>query len=155
MPKGVILHGSRSVVNRSVHDEFIGTANYAHFSPLGLGWNATIGPDEIALHMPHDAWGWNARGCSQLYLAVEFAQAHVTDPIDDGQVRAFCWFFGEARKRWPNLPAYFPTHAELDGTVEYGGYHDGKTDVFPKSSQDTTDLRVRIHARLTRQGVSK
>lgn len=149
----MILHGSRSGALNSTHQEFFGTANYAHNEPGGLGWNATIGTDEIALHMSYRQWGWNARGASQHYLGVEFAQSHVYNAIDDGQVRAFCWFFQDVRKVWPDLPARFPTHAELDGTIEYGGYHDGKTDVFPKGSQDTVELRKRILDRLALLGV--
>lgn len=157
MPRGIILHGSRSGAlgppsPAGRHKEYIGTANYAVNEPGGLGWNATVGEDEIAVHMAFNRWGWNARGCSSLYLAVEFAQPLESWPITDAQVRAFCWFFGEARKMWPALPASFPTHAELDGTTLYGTY-DGKTDVFSRDSPQTEDLRRRIHARLESQGI--
>lgn len=152
-PRGVILHGSRSGAPNSIHQEYVGTAHYAVGEPDGLGWNATVGSDEIALHIGYMGWGWNARAASRLYLAVEFAQAHVEGPIDDGQVRAFCWFFASARKTWPRLSASFPTHAELDGTPEYGGYHDGKTDVFPRNDPRTTELRKRILVRLAQGGL--
>lgn len=152
-PRGVILHGSRSGAPNTTHQEFVGTARYATVEPNGLGWNATVGSDEIAIHMAYNRWGWNARAASSHYLAVEFAQAHVSDPIDDGQVRAFCWFFAGARKTWLGLPATFPTHAELDGTPEYGGYLDGKTDVFPKGDPRTTNLRKRIFDRLAQEGL--
>lgn len=152
-PKGVILHGSRSGAANTTHQEYLGTAAYAHNEPDGLGWNATIGSDELALHLTHRQWGWNARSASPYYLAVEFAQPTVQSPIDDGQVRAFCWFFESARKTWPDLGTAFPTHAELDGTVEYGGYHDGKTDVFPHGDARTVDLRKRILDRLAQEGL--
>jgi hypothetical protein len=150
---GVILHGSRSGASHSIHNEFVGTADYAVNEPGGLGWNATIGADEIAVHMRLSQWGWNARAASSRFFGVEFAQASVNDPIVDGQVRAFCWFVQQARALWPNLPLYFPTHAELDGTPIYGGYHDGKTDVFPKNDPRTEDLRHRIAVRLNDLGV--
>lgn len=154
-PGGVILHGSRSgATGNTTHQEFLGTANYAVNEPSGLGWNATIGDDEIALHMSTRQWGWNARACSDLYLAVEFAQPVEATPISDAQVRAFCWFFAQARKAWPQLPKNFPTHAELDGTPDYGGYYDGKTDVFSREdSARVFDLRQRITARLATQKV--
>jgi hypothetical protein len=113
-----------------------------------LGWNATIGNDRLALHMPMKQWGWNARGCSSVYLAVELAQPLESFDITDGQVRAFAEFWRLARMAWPNLPAYFPTHSELDGTRAYGPT-DGKTDVFSKSSPRTEALRARIQRAIT------
>lgn len=152
-PKGVILHGSRSGVEaNSTHQEFVGTSNFAAGGAGGLGWNATLGDDEIAIHMGADEWGWNARGVSGSFLAVEFAQPTVDDGVSDGQVRAFCWFFERCRQRWPSMDRYFPTHAELDGTDAYGPY-DGKTDVFPNAAARTEDLRRRINARLNELGV--
>ena len=124
------------------------TANYAVNEPNGYGWNATIGDDEIAVHMAHSRWGWNARGASSRFLAVEFAQAVEAKPISDAQVRAFVWFLNDALRVWPNMPLYFPTHAELDGSAIYGGTYDGKTDVFSKGSARATDLRNRITARI-------
>ncbi len=147
-PKGVILHGSRSgSLTNSTAQEYAGTAAFAGRGAGGLGWNATIGDDVIALHMSYSAWGWNARGCSDDYLAVEFAQPTEASLISDAQVRAFAWFFQQARRVWPYLPNLFVTHAELDGTTEYGP-RDGKTDVFRQSSAMTADLRNRIYARL-------
>lgn len=154
----MILHGSRSgsgapATTTSRHNEFTGTANYAVNEPNGLGWNATVGDDEIAVHFAYSRWGWNARGCSPIYLAVEFAQATQAWVITDGQVNAFCWFFEQARKVWPRLTTNFPTHAELDGTPQYGPY-DGKTDVFPMGAQRTSELRTRILTRLSAIGVT-
>lgn len=152
VPRGIIWHGSRSTLNRSTHDEFIGTAEYEPRS--GLGWTATIGDDEVCLHMTFRQWGWNARAASPLYLACEFSQPVESRRISEGQVRAFCWFFMQARKVWATLPQVFPTHADLDGTVEYGGYLDGKTDVYRKGSPDTFDLRHAVSARFKALGVS-
>ena len=155
----MILHGSRSgstvpVTPETRHGEFVGTSNYAVNEPNGYGWNATIGDDEIAVHMAYSQWGWNARGCSPHYLGVEFAQAVEGWPITDGQVRAFCWFFSEARKVWPALPTVLPTHSELDGILMYGPL-DGKTDVFHRGADATLDLRARIVTRLNEIGVSR
>jgi hypothetical protein len=144
-PAGVILHGSRSgVPSRSIDAEFVGTSNYAVNEPNGLGWNATIGDDALALHIPADRWGWNARAASRKYLAVEFAQPVEDVDIVSGQVRACAWFIHEARKRWPNLPLFMPTHAELDGT-ETGAF-DGKSDVYSKFNPKAELLRSAIRA---------
>jgi len=152
-PLGIILHGSRSgsTINTR-HQEFLGTSRYAVNEPNGLGWSATIGDDELSLHMTNRQWGWNARGASDNFLAVEFAQPGMTWAISDGQVNAFVWFLLEARRTWPALPSYFPTHAELDGTPVYGGTLDGKTDVFPKGDARTDVLRERIARRLAQYG---
>jgi hypothetical protein len=142
-PKGVILHSSRSgVVGRTTRAEFLGTANYAASGAGGLGWNATIGDDDIALHMATQAWGWNARAASPYYLAVELAQPVESADISDAQVRALAWFVRLARVHWPNLVDRYPTHAELDGN-ETGAY-DGKTDVFSKGSPRADELRSRL-----------
>jgi len=127
--------------------EFASTARYAVDEPNGYGWSATIGDDAIAWHMGLDEWGWNARGCSSHYLAAEFAQGTVADAITDGQVRAFALFVRLAAVRWPKMPLYWPTHAELDGTALYGQF-DGKSDVFPRSDARANELRARIMARL-------
>lgn len=148
-PKGVILHGSRSGHPQSTQSEFDGTRRYAVNEPNGYGWTATIGDDAISIHMAPDRWGWNARGCSPHYLAVEFAQPTEADPISTEQVNAFCWAVRRLwQPAWPTLPMVFPTHAELDGTAEYGGTYDGKTDVFSRGSRAADKLRNRITARL-------
>lgn len=114
-----------------------------------LAYNVTIGEDAFALHLNSSHWGWNARGCSSLYLAAEFAQPTVDYEINDAQVRAFCiWFRDYVLPTWHNIPRNFPTHSELDGTPQYGTF-DGKTDVYPKvPSNRTDDLRARIMAHL-------
>jgi hypothetical protein len=154
-PRGVILHGSRSgIAGHPALDEWSDTAHWATIEPNGYGWSATIGPDRVASHMPLNLWGWNARGCSPHYLAVEFAQANVSDAIDDAAVAAFCWWFVDlARAMWSTLPRVFPSHAELDGTPEYG-QHDGKTDAFPLHDPRMVDLRMRINARLDALGAA-
>jgi hypothetical protein len=148
-PKGVILHGSRSGHPQSTSAEFHGTRRYAVNEPNGLGWTATVGDDEISIHMAPTEWGYNARGCSSKYLAVELAQPTEADPITPGQVNALCWAIRRLwLPAWPALPLHFPTHAELDGTAEYGGQYDGKTDVYSRGSRAADKLRNRIAARL-------
>jgi hypothetical protein len=146
-PGGIILHGSRSGRSWSTQDEYESTVNYAEGGAAGLGWNATIGDDTLAIHIPLDSWGWNARAASKQYLAVEFAQGTASCPISDGQVRAFVYFYQMAKKEWPALPLRLPTHAELDSSGATGHY-DGKSDVFPVNDPRTEDLRKRIVKRL-------
>lgn len=150
-PAGVILHGSRSGKDLTVAEEFAGTVSWAEqgapfTNPDGsvddLGWNVTIGDGVLANHIGPKLWGWSARKWSYIYLAGEFAQAHEFDPIADASVDAFVWWFlFVGRAAWPNLPAVFPTHAELDRQL---AHPDGKTDAF----SDGTQLRARIAARL-------
>lgn len=149
------MHGSRSGIGgNSAATEFAATAQYAEHEPNGLAWGATIGEDIIAIHMPIGTWGWHARGCSPDYVGCEFAQPTVNDPITDGMVRAFCWFVQtKLRGKWPDFPLHFPTHSEVDGTAEYGGKLDGKTDAFPLGDPRTEELRARIAARLSELGV--
>lgn len=141
-PKGVILHGSRSGQSYDTATEYAATVNYVRGGASGLGWNATIGDDAVAIHLQPDEWGWNARGHSSEYLAVEFAQATVSRAISDAQVRAFVWWFQRCRQRWPGLPLVFPTHASLKE-----GIRDGKSDPFPLSDARADTLRGRILAR--------
>jgi hypothetical protein len=147
-PLGVVLHGSRSgVEGRSSAAEFNGTVDFAGRGANGLGWNATVGDAQLALHMGLHEFGWNARGCSQLYLAVEIAQATAAGRISDPQVESIAHFVHLATKVWPDLPLNFPTHAELDGSRAYGTF-DGKTDVFPRGDDRADELRARILAAL-------
>ncbi len=140
-PLGVILHGSRSGKPQSLDREFAGTASYAQNNPGGLCWHATIGEDAVAMHLPFTHWGWNARSASKSYLAVEFAQPTVGYDITDAQVRAFAWWFAQARKAWPALPVYFIAHSELPE-----GQADGKTDVFPIGDRRLDNLKRRLTA---------
>jgi hypothetical protein len=99
--------------------------------------------------MGFNEWGWNARQASYRYLAVEFSQPLESFSINDDQVRVFAYWYRLAKLAWPTLPLHFPTHAELDGTIEYGGYQDGKTDVFSKASNRDDELRLRILAHIS------
>jgi len=147
----VILHGSRSNQDLTIAQEFAGTSSWAQQgapytnvdgSVDYLGWNATIGENVVALHIGCKQWGWSARLYSHVYLAVEFSQCKEFDPIGDAQLRAFVWWFLHvARVAWPDLPAVFPTHAELDRLLTVP---DGKTDAFTNGAE----LRGRIMAML-------
>lgn len=134
---------------RDLDTEFWRNCEWALTTPLAF--NVTIGADKVGLHLDERTWGWHARGASRHYLSAEFAQPLYED-IPDGYVRAFCAYVQRARAVWPALPLHFPTHAELDGTAEYGGTYDGKSDVFPKGPR-TEELRGRIFARLGELGV--
>ena len=147
-PRGVILHGSRSTRRENTtHQEFEGTANFALNTVLG--WNVTVGDDEIAIHLPPDEWGHHAFDASEHYLSVELAQPDLGFPISDAQVRAFCWWVRKfVQPRWPAFPMHFPTHSEVEHNGETGQFS-GKTDVYPWQNVAEADaLRQRIHNRL-------
>ena len=154
VPKGVILHSSRSGARKTCHEEFEGTVAWNGANPDGLAWNATVGDDEIAIHLGPDEWGWNARRASSQYLAVEFAQPTEAVGVTDGQVRAFCWWLrSHVLPQWPALARNFPTHAEVETRGETG-QRDGKSDVFPMGDPRADELRARIAARLDDQSWS-
>lgn len=148
-PKGIILHGSRSGQRWGVQQEFDSCRNFAAGGANGLGWSASIGPDAYSIHMTAREWGWNARSpASQTFLAVEFAQATLPDPVTDAQVRAFAhWYTHEVVPVWGALyladDAALPMHSELPS-----GVADGKTDAFTRWSARADDLRARIRAAL-------
>lgn len=147
VPKGIILHGSRSGrAGNPKAAEYLGTARYEISNPAGLGWHATIGEGVVAVHMTPQEWGWNARAASDDYLAVEIAQATVDEPITDGQVMALAdWIRTRVLPVWPTLPMHFPSHAEVEASGETG-QHDGKSDVFPRGDRRMDDLRARLLA---------
>lgn len=152
MPRGVILHGSRSGrASNPIDAEYRGTANYEVNNSYGYGWHATIGEGVVAVHLDARHWGWSAFQASRVYLAVEFAQPVKEVGITDGQVQAFVdWYRTYALPIWPNLPLHFPTHAEVEHSGETGEVS-GKDDVFPYGDARVDELRSRIMARLGRQ----
>lgn len=147
MPKGVVLHGSRSgSAGNPKQKEYLGTARYEQSNTLGLGWHATIGENVVAVHLTPQEWGWHALQASKVYMGVEFAQATVDEPITDAQVNAFCaWFKKYVAPAWPSLPLHFPSHAEVDREFNQ---QQGKTDAFPFGDPRMDDLRGRIMAQL-------
>ena len=150
VPKGFILHGSRSgAAGNSKAREALGCANWCVNNPDGLAWHASIGENEYYVHMNANQWGWNARGVSDEYVAVEFAQATEAEDITDAQVNAFVhWAQTVVLPVYPNIPLVLVTHAEVDGTAAYGGQFDGKTDVFRKTDPRSQQLKDRILAQL-------
>lgn len=126
LPLGIILHSTRSTHPQSESLEYQGTVAWVARGADGtLGWNVTIGPDRVAIHLDPGHWGWNAREHSREYLALEFAQARLGDPIGDRQVRAAAWWIEhEVLRRWPGLPHALVEHRELPA-----GKRDGKSDV--------------------------
>lgn len=147
VPKGVILHGSRSGVAGNPRDkEYAGTARYEQTNPNDLGWHATIGDGVVAAHLSPLEWGWHALRASKVYLGVEFAQPTVNDAITDSQVDAFVdWFKTRVQPAWPTLPLRFISHAEAD---KEQGVAQGKSDVHPLGSPEMDQLRARIMDRL-------
>lgn len=149
MPKGIILHGSRSGrAGNPKAAEYRGTASWEVNNPGGLGWHATVGEGVVAVHLEPTEWGWNARAASDEYLAVEIAQATVDEPVTDAQVDALAdWITTRVLPVWPGLPMRFPSHAEVEKSGETGAI-DGKTDVFPAGDPRMDELRSRLVERL-------
>jgi hypothetical protein len=147
MPKGIILHGSRSGVAGNPKDaEYAATARYEVANPNGLGWHATIGEGKVAVHMTPQEWGWHALQASKVYIGIEFAQAVEGEPITDPQVAALAdWIKTRVQPAWPTLPLHFPSHAEADREQ---GVSQGKTDAFKLGDPRMDELRARLMAQL-------
>lgn len=152
VPKGVILHGSRSGKAGNPKDvEYLGTARYEQNNP-DLGWHATVGENKVAVHLTPYEWGWNARDASQFYIAVEIAQATVDEEITDAQCAALADYLKtRIFPVWGDLGFHFPTHAELEAWGETG-QKDGKTDVFPLGDPRVDGVRNRLYALLGAPG---
>lgn len=149
--KGAILHGTRSGQVQSVDKEYIGTVNYVRNGTDGVtGWNCTIGNSEAAIHMGADEYGWHARAASRNWYGAEFAQGVEALDVTDEQVNTFAYIWKYiVKKRFPNTPDNFITHAEAERTGLTGAI-DGKTDVFSYGSARADELRTRIAAALAR-----
>lgn len=148
MPKGIVLHGSRSGAAGNPKDrEYLGTARYEQSNPNGLGWHATIGEGKVAEHLTPREWGWHALQASKAYLGVELAQAVEGEPITDGQVAALAdWIRTRVLPVWPDLPMHFPSHAEVDR--DENKINRGKTDAFRLGDPRMDELRARLTAAL-------
>lgn len=151
-----MLHGSRGGHQVTRQQEYDGTRNYAVNEPNGLGWNVTVGDDQVAIHMTPAQWGWHARAVSPHALSVEFAQPLESYDITDEQVHAFAWWLRNyVFVTWPSMRQAIlddsvhklPTHAEVENWG-WTGVHDGKTDAFSYGSPKADDLRARIVALL-------
>lgn len=94
--------------------------------------------------MPPTHWGWNARVHSASYLAIEFAQGRLGDPISDETLDAAAWWINTiARVQWPDLPLNLPHHSELPA-----GRTDGKSDVCLRNTPEAEEFRQRVLSRL-------
>lgn len=126
-PKGILVHSTRSTspVNNQLQ-EFYGTINYVRQGADGLGWNATCGPNILAIHMQANQWAWNAREDSLNYIAIEHAQPNLDGPIDDNTLKASAYYIKHyVLLMYPNININIVHHSELPA-----GKRDGKTDVF-------------------------
>lgn len=139
-PRGIIFHGTRSGQPYSVEQEFQATLNYVRAGAGGLGWNATIGNDKIAIHGPATHWGWNARDASRNYLALEFAQPTAAVDITPAQIRAAAFYIATYA---PHVPRHWPSHAEVERWGETGQI-DGKSDVYPYGDPRMDQLRSAV-----------
>lgn len=143
-PLGFLLHGSRSGLDRSELAEFEGTVRYAQGGAGGLGWHVTVMSGKVAIHMRPYAYGWNAYEASKLYIACEFSQPRLGDPIPDAAIDAFCWYIVEhVLPVWPAIPLNLVHHASLPE-----GKRDGKTDAFPDGDPRQAEMNERVLARL-------
>jgi hypothetical protein len=141
MPLGIIVHGSRSEQSeRTIDEEFTGTVSYASGGADGKAWNVTVGDRCWARHAGPQKWGWNAREHSSDYLAVEFAQPNLGDPITDGQIEAYVdWYVTDVVPWWGRVVTPTVMHAAL-----LAGIRDGKSDLFPIGREgDAFQARLR------------
>ena len=148
MPRGVVLHGSRSPTDKDREREFWDTLN--NWIPVTqYAFNVLIGEDKVGIVLPAEMTGHHAFSASGLYLSCEFAQSAFADQtITDGQVRAFCWWWtNKVLPVWPRISLHMPTHAEVEHSGETVR-RSGKTDVHPYGSPLADQLRARILARL-------
>ena len=126
--------------------EWAATCNYVRAGAGAdrLGWNITAGPGIIAEHLAPHEWGWNAGVHSRHYLAIEFAQARLGDPISDSTLDAAAWWVRErALTHWPAMPLFLVHHSELAQ-----GIAQGKTDVCARGTAEADEFRERFAARL-------
>jgi hypothetical protein len=149
--KGVIFHGSRSgKAGNPLEAEWLGTARYEQNNPLGLGWNATVGPGKVAIHLPATQWGHNARDASSHYVGVEIAQPTVNDPLPDSVPIALAdYIFDHVWPVWGEV-WHFPSHAELELWGETG-QKDGKSDLYPAGDERMNVFREKVYAQLRRR----
>jgi hypothetical protein len=154
-PLGVIFHGSRSgKAGNPLDNEYRGTAAYEVNNVLGLGWNATVGPGKVAVHLDARHWGHNARAASDRYIGVEIAQPTVNDALPESVPRTLAdYIFDHVWSVWGEL-WHFPSHAELEDWGETGA-EDGKSDLFPTGDERMNEFREKVYARLReRQGAA-
>jgi hypothetical protein len=158
-PKGIVLHSSRSGCTltpagepwTTMH-EFQSTCNWAKNAANEYGWNVTVGPNVWAAHMRPTQYGINCgTKASGEYLAVEFSQALLGQPIVQEQVTAFAAMWRDyIVPVWPHLAAteaanrlLLPAHSEMPQ-----GVADGKTDPWPKATAELDQFRARLRAAL-------
>lgn len=151
-PIGCIIHCSSSGQPRSFVDEYYGDVGWAQNPTNVLSWNASIGPDRVANHVPVDRWGWNAFEASSLLLAAEWSESGyggVRQDVGDDQVRAFCyWWVHYVLPKWPSISLFLPSHAEVEHMGLTGHGVTGKWDLYRYGDPRMDEVRQRILSEL-------
>jgi N-acetylmuramoyl-L-alanine amidase-like protein len=142
-PSFLLMHGTRSGLDRSIREEFDSNRRYVVTNTKGYSWHVTIGEDAYSMHLPLDKWGWHANEESRQSLGVEFAQPTVDHTINDAQVRAFADWFKVAVATWPGLNIGTASGMRMHSAVA-SGVRQGKTDVYPLGDPRWPELRGRI-----------
>lgn len=138
--KGMIVHSTRSGQNYNTTQEYNATINYIKAGADGLGWTATVGDGIVAMHMKIGEWGWNVRGASDEWVAVELAQAKLDGPILDSQIEGVAAVWIKAREYYgTTFPLHFVNHSDLPE-----GIADGKTDVCRRGDTSVIDRIVKL-----------
>lgn len=143
LPRGFLLHGTQSGVPSNKRDEYERTIRFVRNGAIDsqgsrLGWNTTIAEDRYCIHS-EGRWGWNARQHSSQWVAAEFAQSMIDEPITDDQIDMFVHY---ANAEQPLIPRVLIMHSETEA-----GVSDGKTD--PARRGVLADrLRARVMERL-------
>jgi hypothetical protein len=89
-------------------------------------------------------FGWNCGNESDEWIAAEFAQPTIDDPIDDTQVDAYCWWVrNEVLPVWPRLPHVIVAHSDLQQ-----GIAQGKSDPYRRGSPELEAFKGRVRQRL-------
>lgn len=143
-PTYLIIHGTRSGLDRTVREEFDGNRAYVVTNTKGYSWHVTIGEDAYSIHLPMNRWGWHANEESRQSLGVEFAQMTGDHTINDAQVRAFAhWFKNVVVPIWPGLNIGAQGGMQMHSAIA-SGQRQGKTDVYPLGDPRWPELRGRI-----------
>lgn len=143
-PSYIIMHGTRSTIDRSIRAEFDSNRRYAVTNTKGFAWHVTVGEDAFSNHLDIRNWGWHANEESRQSLGVEFAQPTADHTINEAQVRAFvAWFRTDVLGAYPFFNLAKPGGMRMHSEVASGKLQ-GKTDVYPIGDPRWPVLRDQI-----------